>query len=38
MQGIVYRFFLVKNFSGFFVKNFRKMLEIFNKISENSTP
>lgn len=38
MQGIVYRFFLVKNFSGFFEKNFRKMLEIFNKISENLPP
>lgn len=38
MQGIVYRFFLVKNFSGFFEKNFRKMLEIYNKIPENLWP
>lgn len=38
MQGIVYSFFLVKNFSGFFVKNFRKMLEIVNKNSENLPP
>lgn len=38
MQGIVYRFFLVKNFSGFFEKKIRKMLEIYNKISENLRP
>lgn len=34
MQGIVYSFFLVKNFTGFLKKNFRKMLEIYNKIPE----